>query len=87
MPSWLKSKLIVEKEGAVDVNLLKIGFNKLLSNGKVSNKLKITVSYASAAAVEKIKAAGGEVTGLVEKAKPEKSGKPKEEQKEGVEQG
>ena len=43
------------------INLEKIGFNKLLSNGKVTNKYKIKVPYASKKAVEKIKKGSGEV--------------------------
>ena len=43
------------------VDLEKLGFNKLLSNGKVTNKYKVKVSYASKKAIEKIKNNGGEV--------------------------
>ncbi len=43
------------------VDLKKLGFNKLLSTGKVTNKYKIKVSYASKKAIEKIKNNGGEV--------------------------
>ena len=45
----------------VSVDLEKLGFNKLLSNGKVKNKYKIKVPYASKKAIEKIKNNGGEV--------------------------
>jgi large subunit ribosomal protein L15 len=68
----LNLKLAEEKDGSVVLDLKKIGYNKLLSNGKVSRKLKITTPYASASAIEKIKAAGGEVVGLAEKKGPEK---------------
>jgi len=52
----------ISKENDVYVvNLEKIGYNKLLSKGKVTKKFKITVPYASNGAVEKIKGAGGEV--------------------------
>jgi len=47
---------------ADDIDLDKIGYNKLLGSGKVLGKLKIKSEYASASAVEKIKAAGGEIT-------------------------
>ena len=43
------------------VDLEKLGFNKLLSNGNVKNKYKIKVPYASKKAIEKIKNNGGEV--------------------------
>ena len=53
---------IVSKENEFfSVNLEKLGFNKLLSNGKVKNKYKIKVPYASKKAIEKIKNNGGEV--------------------------
>jgi len=43
------------------IDLEKIGFNKLLSKGNVTNKYKIKVPYASKKTVEKIKKSGGEV--------------------------
>jgi len=53
---------IVSKESDVfSVDLGKLGFNKLLSSGKITNKYKIKVSYASKKAVERIKSSGGEV--------------------------
>ena len=53
---------IVSKENEFfPVDLEKLGFNKLLSGGKVTNKYKVKVSYASKKAIEKIKNNGGEV--------------------------
>src|SRR3989344_6920970 len=50
------------KEGdIIIIDLNNIGYNKLLRKGKVTRKFKITTDYASAAAVEKISNAGGEV--------------------------
>ena len=58
---------IAKKEGAVySVELEKLGYNKLLGDGRVSMKFKITVPYASKSAVEKVKEAGGEIIGLLE---------------------
>ena len=55
-------KDIASKVGDIfSVDLEKLGFNKLLSSGKINNKYKIKVSYASKKAVEKIKNSGGEV--------------------------
>ena len=52
----------ISKENDVYVvDLKKIGYNKLLSNGKATKKFRITVPYASNNAIEKIKSAGGEV--------------------------
>ena len=59
----LNSQKMVCKEGEFFyVDLKKLGFNKLLSSGKVTNKYKIKVPYASKKAIEKIKNSGGEVT-------------------------
>lgn len=55
-------KLIIEKqikEEIIDLN--KYGYDKLLGVGHTKNKLQIVVGKASQKAVEKIKAAGGEV--------------------------
>lgn len=58
---------LVKKEGQVySVELKKLGYNKLLGDGKVSVKFRINTPFASKTAVEKIKGAGGEVTGLIE---------------------
>lgn len=57
----------IKKENDIySVELEKLGFNKLLGDGKVSLKFKINTLYASQKAVEKVKEAGGEVTGLAE---------------------
>lgn len=82
IPSWVNAKLAEEKAGVFEINLEKLGYNKLLSNGKVSKKLKITTPYASASAVEKIKAAGGEILGLAGKEKPAEQPKAEQKQKE-----
>ncbi|MBI2103027.1 uL15 family ribosomal protein [Candidatus Woesearchaeota archaeon] len=50
------------KEGQfVSLDLGKLGYTKLLGTGKTTQKLKITVASCSKSAVEKIKAAGGDV--------------------------
>lgn len=49
------------------VDLEKVGFNKLLGTGKVTNKYKVKVSYASENAIEKIKSNGGEVILTIKK--------------------
>ena len=62
---YVSSKLITKEKGIYIVELKKLGFNKLLGSGQVSGKFKINAPYSSFAAVEKIKEAGGEVTGLI----------------------
>lgn len=52
----------IKKEGNFYVvNLLDMGFNKLLGSGGIKNKFKITTKYASKNAVEKVKKMGGVV--------------------------
>src|SRR3989344_7621305 len=51
----------VKENGAYSLDLEKLGFNKLLGSGKVLNKYRIKVSYASKKAIEKVKGGGGEV--------------------------
>ena len=63
---FVLSNLIKKEGGFYFVELEKLGYNKLLGNGQVSNKFRIKMPYASKSAVEKIKEAGGEVTGLIE---------------------
>ncbi len=65
----LLNKKLISKEGELYiVDMGKMGFNKLLSQGKVLNKFKIKVKYASKKAVEKIKNSGGEID-LLDKEK------------------
>ena len=52
---------IKKENNFYSIDLSRLGFNKLLSNGKVLNKYKITIQYASKKAIEKIKNSGGEV--------------------------
>ena len=53
----------IKKEGSTYlVTLSAIGYDKVLGSGEVAHKIKLT-GKASAGAIEKIKAAGGEVTG------------------------
>lgn len=58
---WLASKKAKEEAGAIVVDLKSLGFTKLLSTGKATRKWKIVVPKAVSEAVEKVKAAGGEV--------------------------
>ena len=47
--------------GKKTINLTEEGYDKLLGDGKIATKIKVTVNSASAKAVEKIKEQGGEV--------------------------
>ncbi|MBS3113672.1 uL15 family ribosomal protein [Candidatus Woesearchaeota archaeon] len=65
----ISNGLIRKEDGFYSVELEKLGYNKLLGDGKVSVKFKIKTSFASEKAVEKVKEAGGEVVILIEKSK------------------
>lgn len=58
---WIKEKKAKQEAGMISVDLKKLGYDKLLSTGKLTRKIKITVPTAVANAAEKIKAAGGEL--------------------------
>lgn len=62
---WMKNGLVSMEHGAYSIDLEKLGYNKLLSKGRVSLKLKIKTPYASGNAVQKVKEAGGEVSGML----------------------
>ena len=69
--NFMSMNLVTKEDSFYCVELEKLGFNKLLGDGQVSLKFKIKVPYASQTAVEKVKTAGGEVTGLLESGKKE----------------
>ena len=51
----------VLENGIYEVDLEKMGINKLLGKGKVTEKLRVKVKYVSSNAARKIEEAGGEV--------------------------
>lgn len=69
---FLSGNLIKKEDKFYSVELEKLGFNKLLGDGKVSAKFKVKTPYASKSAVEKVREAGGEVTGLLDSGQAEK---------------
>ncbi len=69
---YVFGNLIKKEKDSYVIELSKLGYNKLLGDGQVSSKLKITAPYASKSAVEKVTEAGGEVVGLVESKEAEK---------------
>ena len=58
---WIDQGNASKKGKTISVDLNKMGYDKLLGTGVPSQAYKITVSAASAKAVEKIEAAGGEI--------------------------
>ncbi len=61
IPAWLNEKKISAEKGFYVINLKGLGYDKLLSTGRISKKVKVAVDYASKNAVEKLKSAGGEI--------------------------
>tara|TARA_Y100000310_G_C20690729_1_gene822016 strand:- start:839 stop:1255 length:417 start_codon:yes stop_codon:yes gene_type:complete len=54
--------VMIEKGWIKDeINLKSLGYTKLLGNGKLDHKLKITVAKASKRVIEKLKESGSEV--------------------------
>lgn len=64
---------IAPSDGSKTLDLVALGYDKLLGRGSVNQAYVITVPRASASAMEKIKTAGGSVTQTEPiEAKPEK---------------
>ena len=59
--SWIAEGIATKKGKVVSVDLGEMGYDKLLGTGSTEQSYKIKISAASAKAVEKIEAAGGEV--------------------------
>ncbi|MAH17040.1 MAG: 50S ribosomal protein L15 [Euryarchaeota archaeon] len=58
---WVADGSATQKGKLFSVDLGPLGFDKLLSTGDLSRPCTITVSAASARAIQKVEAAGGEV--------------------------
>jgi large subunit ribosomal protein L15 len=54
-----EKKLVAEEEGKIKVNLDKIGYDKLLGDGKITAPLIVEGKYFSKNAVKKLEEAGG----------------------------
>ena len=62
--NWLKEGTLKKEGNAIKIDLKSMGYNKLLSKGKVKNKFYIEVEYASKKAIEKIEKSGGKINVL-----------------------
>ena len=58
---WVDQGNASKKGKTVSIDLKKMGYDKLLGTGVPSQAYKIIISAASAKAVEKVEAAGGEI--------------------------
>lgn len=61
LPQFIAQGSASKGKEIISVDLGKAGYTKLLGEGVVRTRMKVTVSYASQQAVEKIKQAGGDV--------------------------
>jgi large subunit ribosomal protein L15 len=61
LSKWVAGGMAKENKGTFEIDLTAMDFDKLLGNGRVTRKLRLTVAEASASAIEKVKKAGGEV--------------------------
>jgi large subunit ribosomal protein L15 len=82
--AWISKGFATKVQGGYQIDIKKAGYDKLLGTGEVKEKLFITTDFASKNAVEKIKAAGGEVKVLkkIIKKEKKKADKPKEPSEE-----
>ena len=62
--NWLKDGTLKKEGNAIKIDLKSMGYNKLLSKGKIKNKFYIEVEYASKKAIEKIEKSGGKINVL-----------------------
>lgn len=62
LPELLEAGLASKEEDMYVLDLSKLGYDKVLAKGKFDIKLRLKARYASRGAVEKIEAAGGEIT-------------------------
>lgn len=62
LESWTAQKTIEKSADVYSIDLSKLGYAKLLSDGKVTRKLNIKCKSCSAKAKQKVEAAGGSVT-------------------------
>ena len=58
---WIEQGNASKKGKTISIDLKKMGYDKLLGTGVPSQAYNITISAASAKAVEKVEAAGGEI--------------------------
>ena len=78
LPGFIETKVATKKGDVYVIDLSKTKYTKLLGSGSISVALDISVSTASARAIEKVAAAKGNVT-MTEVKKAKKSAKVKAE--------
>jgi len=61
LPTWIKKGIAKETQNIFEIDLSKLGYGKLLSNGTLTKKLKLKIDSFSKKAEERLKKAGGEL--------------------------
>ena len=61
LSKYVESKQAIKSKDGIEIDLTKIGYDKLLGTGKVTEKLIISIGQISNKALEKIEAVGGKV--------------------------
>jgi len=82
LDSWLKKGFVIKKPAGYELELKKLGYNKLLGKGSVKEKFIIIADFASKKAVDKVKKVGGDVKVLQEKKVKTKVKKEKKKEEE-----
>jgi len=59
--SWVKSEKAKKTKDVYSVDLSRLGYDKLLSDGELNKKINITIMAHSIKAKEKLEAAGGKI--------------------------
>jgi len=59
--TWSAQQFVQKQQDLFIIDLTKIGYTKLLSTGRITKKLQITVEQSSPEAIKKIESAGGKV--------------------------
>jgi len=63
LQNYVSKNLVNVSDGVYEIDLVKLGFQKLLGRGNLTHIVKVKVPMISKAALEKVKKAGGEVIG------------------------
>jgi len=58
---WVKSENAKKTKETYSIDLSKLGYDKLLSDGELNKKINVTISTYSAKAKAKLEAAGGKI--------------------------
>ena len=75
---WINLNQLEALANGNEIDLVSLGYDKLLGQGEVKSALKVKVNRASGSAIEKIKSAGGSIEVLQPSEPKTKESKPSE---------